>query len=109
MKDLNLTYTSQANDDIRSILEFIAEDDPEAALRVIDAIEHSAKALASDPGIGFRPTFLNHPKTEGILCKVVTRFRRYLIFYKIFGNDLKILRVRHSSMENRAVFEPEED
>jgi len=45
-----LTPTAQAN--IEEICTFIAEDSVDAALRVLDALEHAFEELAAMPGMG---------------------------------------------------------
>ena len=45
-----LTREAQAN--IDEIAEFIAEDNVDAALRVLDALEHAFTLIAANPEIG---------------------------------------------------------
>lgn len=105
-KDHQLSY--RADEDIQAILEFIAEDDPDSALRVIDAIQHTINQLKRSPETGFKPDYLKRPQDNMVRVKVVTRFRHYLIFYEVIGEQLHVLRILHSSRNLISVFENDE-
>ena len=60
-------YTSAAERDLTQILQYIAEDNPDAALAWIKKIESKCLLIADNPGIGEL-----HPKLgEGVRANVV--------------------------------------
>ncbi len=106
MKTQKISY--RADEDLRAILEFIAQDDPEAALRVIDAVEDTINGLTKNPGTGFKPPYLKRSQDKDVRVKIVPRFRHYLVFYEMIDGQLHVLRVLHSSRDLPTVFENDE-
>jgi toxin ParE1/3/4 len=39
----------------------------------------------------------------------VPKFSKYLIFYRVFGSDLEILRVLHGAQDLQAIFAPPDE
>jgi len=70
--------------------EFIAEDNPVAAAKVIETIIHTVELLSSNPSIG--RTGRIHGTRELIIDQV-----SYIIPYRIRANSVEILRVFHTS------------
>jgi toxin ParE1/3/4 len=92
MPQLKLRYTSRAQADLSELFNYLDMRDKPAAIRVINAIEHSAEILATHPLTG-RQTDLAE-----VRVKPVPNFP-YLIFYHAIGSDLIVLRVWHSARE----------
>jgi toxin ParE1/3/4 len=92
MPQLKLRYTIRAQTDLSEIFTYLNTRDKQAAMRVINAIERSARILATHPFTGRQTDFSN------------TRIKPipnspYLLFYQVTGNDLIILRVLHSARD----------
>jgi toxin ParE1/3/4 len=84
--------SSVAESDIASIAEFIAADNLDAAISVIDRFTEAFELLATQPLIG--------EKCRGRLHHV-RRFsvRSYLIFYQILNDEIVIARVLHGARD----------
>ena len=83
--------------DLPELYSFIAQQDPIAAERVLDAIEETFDQLARHPDSGASyPT--RNPKLQALRMLPVTRFHDYLIFYRLEETDLvRILYVTHGA------------
>jgi plasmid stabilization system protein ParE len=87
---MRLRYTPRAFADIESIRLYIAQFNPQAAARVVSTIETLANALTDFPEAG-------HPAPD-IEARVLHSPRYpYRIYYRIRGDDISILHVRHTS------------
>jgi addiction module RelE/StbE family toxin len=69
---------------------YISEDDPAAALRVVQRVMQAVALLEEQPGIG-RPGRV--PGTRELLVPRT----RYLVPYRVRGQTIEILRVFHMS------------
>jgi len=67
-----------AEGDLTDCAAYIAEDNVDAALRFVDAVEETVAALAESPMLG-TATHFAHPELAGLRRRVVNRFKRYLI------------------------------
>ena len=83
--------------DLPELYSFIAQHDPIAAERVLDAIEETFDQLARHPDSGASyPT--RNPKLQALRMHPVIRFHDYLIFYRLEETDLvRILYVTHGA------------
>jgi plasmid stabilization system protein ParE len=86
-----LTPTAQAN--VEEICAFIAEDSVDAALRVLDALEHAFEELAAMPGMGHsRQDLTDRPvKFWGVYS--------YLIVYDPTSLPLTVITVLHGARD----------
>jgi toxin ParE1/3/4 len=86
-----------ARTDLDEIWQFIAEDNVNAADRMMRALRDRFKALVEQPMIGeARPDL-----APGIRHSVVGR---YLIFYRLSGDEIEVVRVLHGSRDLPAEF-----
>ena len=70
-----------AERDLIDCAAHIAQDNTDAALRFVDAVEEHVASLSARPLL--RPaTHFTHPDLAGIRRRVVNGFNRYLIFYR---------------------------
>lgn len=69
---------------------YIASDDPHAARKVVERVLHSAALLADHPGMG-RPGRIAGTR------ELVVPGTRYLLPYRVVGDEIQILRVFHTS------------
>ena len=93
--DFKIVWSEQAIGDLRDICAYIAEHDPEAALRMGNGILDHVLILARFPFIG--PAY---PRgTRGPLREIV--FRSYRIFYDVSEKSgrVDILHVWHGARE----------
>jgi len=87
---MNLVYAPRALRDLESIAAYLTERSPAAALTVLGAIKSSIDALSFFPQIGRRIDSAGHRRLP------VLRYP-YLVFYRIAGDELLILHIRHTS------------
>lgn len=88
----------RAEQDLESIHNFIASDNPEAAARVRATILNTADFFARNPELGrlIRNASSRHAQ---IRWSVVPRFRNYLIFYQPFRESIIVIRILHAAQD----------
>jgi toxin ParE1/3/4 len=95
--------TPRAAADLIDIAAFIAEDNPDAAERFLDAAETAFALLAPMPSIGRAVTFQS-PAAQGMRVWRFQGFERYLIFYRAIPHGIEIVRVLHGSRDIEGLF-----
>src|SRR5690349_7344803 len=92
-------FSPLAEEDLDQIESFIATDDPAAAARVRNAIVEQSERLEDHPGKG---TLLRDPRDNeeiGVRLWPVTRYRNYLILYRVEPEMIRVLRVLKASQD----------
>ena len=87
---MRLRYLTGALHDLRLIFEYIAQSNPEAARRVIDALRKEVRVLVEHPEIG------RMGQVEGTRELVHDRYP-YIIAYRVQKDEAQILGVVHAS------------
>ena len=95
---LKIVRSTFADRDLAQVWSHIAADNVIAADGMIRAIDDTLKKLAESPGLGIRLDDV----VPGLMCKPVRR--KYLIFYSVTGDELRLLRMLHSSRNYEEVF-----
>ena len=90
--------TPRAEQDLEDIWFFVAQDNPDAADRLLDRIEQSTKLLADNPHIGparpdVAPELHYHPVGN------------YLLLYRIIKNGIEVVRVVHGARDWVSLFQ----
>ncbi len=70
-----------AERDLIDCAAHIAQDNIDAALRFVDAVEETVASLAENPMLS-TATHFAHPDMAGLRRRVVNGFKRHLIFYR---------------------------
>lgn len=94
-----IVIAEPAEDDLDSISDFIAEDSPAEALRVIREIRSAISLIGLMPGMG-------HPRTE--VRDQAFRFwsvYSYLIVYQYDDNEVVVYKVIHGARDLREIFD----
>jgi len=91
--EYTLRYLPVAQDDLRSILDFIAQDNPSRASSFIEELDTKIGLLEEQPLLGRTP---RHPKLREYGYRVLI-LDAYLVFYIIRGQTIEIHRVVHGS------------
>jgi toxin ParE1/3/4 len=87
--------------DIIDIADYIARNTSLAAAdRFIAATEKTCDQLARQPGIGSRWED-EDPELTGVRLFPVSRFKKYLIYYRPIVDGIEVLRVIHAARDTR--------
>jgi addiction module RelE/StbE family toxin len=88
---LRLRWTRLAEQDLEAIAEYVGQDSPAAAARVVlELIDQAATLLPAHPAIG-RPGRVLGTR------ELVIGHLPYIIAYRVRDRDVEILRVLHTS------------
>ena len=100
MKPLKIIRAEEAIRDVADIHLFIAMNNPEAAVRFLDALRLSFRTLAQWPEAGLRYQS-NRAALSGMRFWPVRRFANYLIFYRVTAapQRLHIIRILHGARD----------
>ena len=81
------SFTPRAFRDLEEIHDFVAEDSPKAALRLVNVLEKKCETLARSPGMG---------RSREELAPRLRSFPvgKYVIFYRRIDKEIEIIRVR---------------
>jgi len=90
--------SQEALDDLDSIWDYIAQDDAEAADRVVESAYRACAKLATHPHLGPLRRFPDNSLPE-IRFFVLTDFPNYLIFYRIAPEGVEVIRVLHAAQD----------
>ena len=88
-----LRYLPIAQDDLVSILDWIAQDSPSRAMAFVEAVAKRIGRLESHPSLGRVP---RNERLKQLGYRVLT-VERYLVFYVPRGHAVEIHRVLHGS------------
>ena len=89
--------TPRAKQDVGDIWDYIADDNIEAADRVINALETTMIKLAKSPGIGHSREELTDKRHRFFLVY------SYLIIYQLETKPLQIIRILHASRDVQSI------
>jgi toxin ParE1/3/4 len=90
-----LRYLPAAQDDLLSILEYIARDSPPRAASFVDRLDERIAQLEHYPLLGRVP---RHPRLREYGYRVLV-VESYLVFYVVRGKTIQIQRVIHGSRD----------
>ena len=91
--EYTLRYLPVAQDDLRSILDFIAQFNPSRSTSFIEELNTKIGLLEEQPLLGRTP---RNPILRELGYRVLI-LDAYLVFYVIRGNTIEIHRVVHGS------------
>lgn len=103
---LDMFLLPQAEKDIDSHCDFFTKKSVEKALKFDEAVFETFERLSEMPYVGTERKFSN-PKLTDIRLWFVKDFEKYLIFYRVFGNYIEIVRVLHSAQNIDSILEEE--
>jgi toxin ParE1/3/4 len=90
-------FSSEARYDLHGIHDFIATDDPSAALRLVEHIERACELMAENPLIGEACGYL----ADGLRMSFVGN---YIIFHRPSDDGTDIVRIIHGARDWRRLF-----
>jgi toxin ParE1/3/4 len=88
---VRLVWTRPASADRKEIREYIAQDNPAAALALDELISEKASRLVDHPGLG-RPG-----RVAG--TRELVAHQNYILFYDTAGDLVRVLRVLHAARQ----------
>jgi toxin ParE1/3/4 len=88
---MRILWTIKAKQKLESMGDFIAQDNPQAATKLLRKIRQTVKLLARNPFLGRRT------EIEGIRELVV--HANYLISYRVSNEAVEILQVWHAAQQ----------
>ena len=88
--------TSDAENDLNLIWDFIAQDNVEAANRVLNRIEDAMEMLSKMPEMAQKRPWLSKIFPE-LRVWPVPDFSSYLVFYVPIEDGIMVIRILHSS------------
>jgi len=86
-----------------AIWEHIADDNPDAATRVIEAAYETFKLLSATPNLGRLRKFRD-PRLKGVRSWLISGFDNYLIFYRAIPKGIEVLHIYHGARDIEALF-----
>jgi toxin ParE1/3/4 len=89
--------TLRAKQDVNDIWDYIANDNIEAADRVLDALDNAMIKLAKNPGMGHRRDELTDKRHRFLLVY------SYLIVYRYETKPLQIIRILHAARDVQSI------
>ena len=104
MTERSVFREALAEVDLLDHVDYIANDNPAVALRFVEAVEKAFERLAEMPTMG-RVREFNNPRLAGIRMWPVPGFAKYLIFYRVTENQIRVLRVLHGARDIPTLFE----
>lgn len=87
---MRLRWLTAALADLRAIKTYIAEENPQAANRVVDSIHSEANVLLKQPNLGRAGRIVNTREL------VITQYP-YIVAYRERSGEIQILAVVHTS------------
>jgi toxin ParE1/3/4 len=99
MKGLPVFFTALAEEDLDQIEDYISARDPAAAARVRATIVQQSIELGFTPEKGMS---LKAPRSEqetGVRLWPVSRYRNYLLLYRIEPGEIRVLRILHAAQD----------
>ncbi len=92
---MRVVWDDEALDDLDSIGAFIASDNPQAAMRVVERIRERSLLLEASPRLG-KPI----AEQPGLRELILSRYP-YVLVYEIDDGVVRILAVFHQSQDRR--------
>ena len=106
MSDLQVLVQPAAIADLDRHADYIASDNPAAAVRFLDAASATFQFLADMPLIGVNcGRFFASPRAQGIRLWRVKGFANHQILYHVSDSTLLIIRVIHAAQDKQQFFE----
>jgi toxin ParE1/3/4 len=89
---MEIIWRASALNDLQAVREFIAEDNPQAAARVLAAIRNAVDQLARHPDLG------RAGRVEGTRELIISD-TPYIVAYRTTENEVRILAIVHTARQ----------
>ena len=94
----SIIIAPRASQDLDEHFVYIAQNNPNAALRFFDTTRQTIARLAQMSGIG-RLYPVQNSRLEGLRRSPIKGFENYLIFYLSFNDHIEIIRILHAARD----------
>ena len=91
-----VVYRPAALDELTDLIEFIADDKPGAACRVLEVIEQRVAHFATFPESATLVEHLTNPQLGGLRRAVMTPYRTYVMYYFIREDAIEGASIRRA-------------
>jgi toxin ParE1/3/4 len=98
----NLQIRPRARLDVDEHFLRIGANNPEAALRFLDATEQAFIRIQGEPGVG-SPRYAKTPSLRGLRMWPIKGFENYLTFYLEHENVVEVIRVLHGARDLKSI------
>jgi toxin ParE1/3/4 len=92
-----------AEQDLQECSEYIHRHNPAAAFHFLDAAEAAFKRLGEIPELG-EPCGFRRPDLRDLRACTIEGFRNYVIYYRIVGDRIEVVRVVHGARDRKRLF-----
>jgi plasmid stabilization system protein ParE len=99
MRALPVFFTGLAEEDLDQIEDYIGARDAAAATRVRTTIVQQAIRLGKMPATGMAIRNPGSDQEIGVRLLPVSRYRNYLILYRIEPTQIRVLRILHAAQD----------
>lgn len=99
----HLYRSKEAMSDIGSAIDYLAEIDPDVAEAFYTSLKGAEQLLLTNPKIG-SPRSWDNPRLAGMRMFRISKFEKYLIFYREHDDRLEVIRVLHGARDIHAEF-----
>ena len=103
MKASHVVFRREAQEDVDIIARYIAGDNQDAAERFFIALDGLCELLMGTPEIGSARIFQS-PRLHSVRTIPLNKFEKYLVFYRLRGDDIEIIRVIHGARDYPSFF-----
>lgn len=94
----SIHWRAAAEEDLTEAFLYIGAESPVAAERLLDAVGDALSILLENPEAG-SPREFDSPRAQGIRSWPPRDFPNYLIFYKVDGEDIEVVRFLHGARD----------
>ena len=88
--------------DVKDAAAYIPKDSLANALRLYVAVDSTFQQIRSSPTI-FPCYEMDHPRLKILQKRAVLHFPKYLVFYRVEGKSVEVLRVLHGARDIPAI------
>jgi len=106
MSKYAVEFSRRANAQLRSIFSYIAEDDKDAALKIVDMLEARAVLLGDTPYIGAELPNDKYPFLQYGYRRLIAK--PFILYYRIINQTVYITHIIHSKRNQAEVLLEEE-
>jgi toxin ParE1/3/4 len=91
-------WRAAAEMDLTEAYLYIGAESSVAAERLLDAVGDALSLLLENPDAG-SPREFDSPRAQGVRSWAPREFPNYLIFYKVDGEDIEVVRFLHGARD----------